>query len=134
LEHAQRHNRADQLRTNNKNGNRSCMAERERWQCTPHRSSALFLEPERNCEHPTHARVDSVECPEQQECCPGHNYREILHDQAKQKESDHASPPGSRTWCGRMPSSNCTTKFWSNAIPPSAATSILASQPFTPSG
>jgi len=54
----------------------------------------------------------------------------------KQYESLDASPPCSRTWCGRRPRNTSPSRKnrWSNAIPPLSATSSFAIQAPTPPG
>jgi hypothetical protein len=52
----------------------------------------------------------------------------------KQYESEEASPPWRRSWCGRSPSGNSTNRSGSSVSEPSSPASSLTSQPLIPSG
>src|SRR5207244_8697783 len=97
----------------------------------PHRAPVPLLEPERDRKQPPHPRVEAVDGPEQRERRPG---PELAGHDGKQNESEDASPPSSRTWCGRMPSSISRKNRGSSAIPPSGRVSSLTIHPRIPSG
>src|SRR6185437_8477428 len=102
-----------------------------RQQGTPYRAPVALLQSERDREEPPHAGVEPMDGPEQRERHPG---PDRTGHEGKQKESDDASPPSSRTWCGRMPSSRSTKNRGSNAMPPSGRVSSFTIQPRMPSG
>jgi hypothetical protein len=102
------------------------VSERERRQCSPYGRSSPFLKAERHGEEPSHGRVYSVPRAQQNHGWP--DARSAV-GHAKQKESEDASPPWSRTWCGRNPSLSSRKKFRSKVRPPSLAASSFTIQP-----
>src|ERR1051325_5337907 len=113
LKSAERKQGPRQRRQYDGGSHRENMTEAKREQRLPDRGAAALLHAQRHGKKPAHAGIDAVKSAEQQESDPI-PFSRMRHSspQEKQYESEEASPPWSRTWCGRR-SSNSMKKFLS---------------------
>ena len=110
---------------------RALMPDRDRPQRPQHGAPGTLLHPQRDREQPAHRGVEPVIGAQQAQQDVG---PERVHYRAgKQYESDDASPPASRIWCGRSPL-NGTKNSGSTVSEPSAPASSLTIQPSIPAG